>query len=81
MTPRFGKIKDVIVISENQQILFLVEVHVGYLFSTHYNAFMVNSTLKRLVIDVHSLEDHHPLLVSFDVSDRTLYIVMPYIYQ
>ena len=82
MTPKFGKIEDIIVIPEKQQILFFVEVHIGYSFSTHYNAFMVNSTLNKLVIDVHSLEDHHPLLVRrrFDVSDHTLYIVMPYIH-
>lgn len=81
IAPKFGKIEDIIV-SENQAIFFLVEEHLGYSFSTHYNAFMVNSTLNKLVIDVHSLKDHHPLMVrrSFDVSDHCLYIVLPYIY-
>ena len=60
----------------------LLEVHLGYSFSTHYNAFMVNSTLNKLVIDLHSLKDHHPLMVrrSFDVSDHCLYIVLSYTY-
>lgn len=81
MLPKFGKIEDIIV-SENHAIFFLVEVHLGYSFSTHYNAFMVNSTLNKLVIDIHSLKDHHPLMVrrSFDVSVHCLYIVLPYIY-
>ena len=79
MAPKFGRIEDIV--SENQIIFFLLEVHLGYSFSTHYNAFMVNSTLNKLVIDLHSLKDH-PLMVrrSFDVSDHCLYIVLSYTY-
>lgn len=83
MLPKFGKVQDIIHVQhqDSQQVLFCVEVFEGYCFSTHYNAFGVFSTSNVLVIDVHSLEDYHPLLVrkSFDISDYSLYIVMPFI--
>lgn len=82
MKPKFGKIQDIICVCESQQILFFAEVFEGYLFSTHYNAFVVRSTSNTLVLDVSSIQDHHSLLVrkSFDVSDHNLYITMPSVY-
>ena len=82
MTPKFGKIHDVIYVCESHQILFLVEVFEGYSFSIHYNAFVVRSTSNTLVLDVSSIQDHHPLLAqkSFDVSDHNLYVIMPSVY-
>ena len=82
MSPKFGKILDIIHVEETQQLLLCVEVYESYSFSAHYNAFMVHPTSCIKVVDVHSLEDHHSLLVrkSFNVSDQSLYIVMSYIY-
>ena len=82
MRPKFGKIQDIICVCESQQILFFAEVFEGYLFSTHYNAFVVRSTSNTLVLDVSSIQDYHSLLVrkSFDVSDHNLYITMPSVY-
>ena len=55
---------------------FVIDVHLGYSFSTHYNALMVNSTLKKVIV---AIKDHHPLM-GFDVSYHSLYIVLHYIY-
>ena len=62
--------------------LYTVEVYEGYCFSTHYNAFGVRNTTNISGFDVHAMQDRHSFLVrkSFNVSDDTLYIAMPYIY-
>ena len=82
MTPKFGKIKNIIHIQAIKKLVFCVEVYEGYCFSVHYNAFGVRNTANILVVDVHALKDHHSFTVrkSFDVSNNTLYITMPYMY-
>ena len=82
MTPKFGKIIHIIHIQDIKRLFFCVEVYEGCCFSTHYNAFGVHTTTNVLVIDIHALQDHHSFLVrkSFNLSDHTLYVTMPYIY-
>ena len=80
MSPKFGKIMDIIHIQDIQRLFFYVEVYEGYRFSTHYNLFSVHTTNSLVV--VHALQDHHSFLVrkSFNLSNHTLYVTMPYIY-
>ena len=82
MTPKFGKIIHIIHIQDIKRLFFCVEVYEGCCFSTHYNAFGVHTTTNVLIIDIHALQDHHSFLVwkSFNLSDHTLYVTMPYIY-
>ena len=41
MSPKFGKIMDIIHIQDVKRLFFYVEVYEGYCFCTHYNAFGV----------------------------------------
>lgn len=79
MSPKFGIIMDIHV-RDIQRLFFYVEVYEGYCFSTHYNSFGVHTTSS--LVGVHALQDHHSFLVwkSFNLSDHTLYVTMPYVY-
>ena len=82
MSPKFGQVKDIVHIQECKRLFFIVDVYEGYSFCTHYNAFCVRNTTSVRVIDIHSLQDHHSFLVrkSFNLSDHTVYVGMPYMY-
>ena len=82
ISPKFGKIMDIIHIQDFKLLFFYVEVYEGYCFCTHYNAFGVHTTTNICIIDIHALQDHHSFLVrkSFNLSDHILYITMPYTY-
>lgn len=82
MSPKFRKIQNIIHIPESEKVLFCIELYQGFAFCTHYNAFRVSRASITSVTDVISIQDHHSLLVrkSFNISDSSLYIVMPYIF-
>ena len=78
-TPKFGMILDIIHVPEQQWILLDVEEFVGDYFISHFNAFVVVSMSNAAVVDVHLLQDYHSYTArkGFNVSDNSLYIVLP----
>ena len=79
MTP-FGKIIDIVLVSQTSNILFTVEIYKAECFC-HYNCF-VNLSCNTSLINIESLHDYHALMIhrSFDVSDSSLYISLPSTY-
>ena len=82
MTPTFGKITDIILISQTNSVFFLVETYKAEYFSCHYNCFVIKSSCNASLVNMDSLHDHHALMIhkSFDVSDSSLYISLPSTY-
>lgn len=44
MSPKFGKIQNIIHIPDSEKVLFCIEVYESFAFCTHYNAFRVSRT-------------------------------------
>ena len=77
MSPTFGKIVDILLISES--VFFKVEVFTAESFSCHYNCFVIKSLCTVILINMAELHDYHVLLLhrSFDTNDNCLYISLP----
>ena len=78
--PRFGKVFDLVKYEET--VLLCVQEYYGSLFSAQYNSFILASHGCVSVVPLHTLNDHRPLRAreSFDPSDQSLYITLPYYY-
>ena len=64
MSPKFGKIMDIIHIQDVKRLFFYVEVYEGYCFSTHYNAFGVHTTTNICIVDIHACM-HFKIIIPF----------------
>ena len=82
MTPTFGKITDILFISQCNSVFFMVENYQAEYFSCHYNCFVIKSSFNMSLVNMESLHDHHALMIhtSFDVGDKCLYISLPSTY-
>ena len=74
--PLFGRVIDILCF-DSTIVLVYVQVYVGELFFSHYNAFLIRS-----VLNVLTLQDHRPIVVksSFSSTVRELYAFLPYYY-
>ena len=79
MTPTFGKVTDIIFVSQTNSVFFMVEIYKAECFSCHYNSFVVKSSYSTSLVNMVSLHDYHALMIhrSFDISDSSLYISLP----
>ena len=79
--PLFGRIIDIIRVEDSTVIVY-VQVYVGELFISHYNAFLIKPTGEFSVFNMCTLHDYRPVTVksSFVQSDRELYVLLPYYY-
>ena len=59
MTPTFGKITDIIFISQCNSVFFMVENYKAEYFSCHYNCFVIKSSCNMSLVNMESLHDHH----------------------
>ena len=82
MTPTFGKVTDIIFVSQTNSVFFMVEIYKAECFSCHYNSFVVKSSCSTSLVNMVSLHDYHALMIhrSFDISDSSLYISLPSTY-
>ena len=82
VNPVFGKVVEIIQIANHPAVLLYVERFIGISFSCHYNAYVLQATGTMLLANAKSLQDYHPYLArkSFNVSDHSLYVSMPYSY-
>ena len=82
MTPTFGKIIDIILVPQTDNVFFKVEVYTTEYFSGHYNCFVIKSSSMTSLVDMESLHDFHALMIhrSFNINDGSLYISLPNTY-
>ena len=78
--PLFGKIIDIVCIEET--VVLCVQEYYGRIFNSHYNCFSITHHGVLRAVHIGTLHDHWPLQArkSFVVTDKSLYIMLPYIY-
>lgn len=80
MRPVFGKVIDIVTIE--QTVVLCVLKYYGHTFHAHYNCYEIGNCGAIVAVSAHVLADHRPLhaRTTFVSSDKSLYIVLPYIY-
>ena len=78
--PLFGKIIDIVCIEET--VVLCVQEYYGRIFNSHYNCFSITHYGVFRAVHIGTLQDHQPLQArkSFVVTDKSLYIMLPYNY-
>ena len=77
--PVSGKIVDLAVVDKT--VLLCVLEFYGHAFKSHFNSFEISHHGRFKAVNIESLDDHRPVHArqSFVRTDKTLYILLPYI--
>ena len=78
--PVFGKIVDIVCLEDT--VVLCVHEYYGHIFNSHYNCFSITHRGALKAVHLDSLQDYRPLHArrSFVVTDKLLYIMLPYTY-